>query len=324
MQTGKGRPYGIVSIKWGRVAQLVEQLAFNQWVVGSIPAALTTNVQFNPGWRRQTPWLCIMLRLTAMREQTIESFSDFTSYIESQCRTEFVLFRGQPGDFPLVPKIARIALAHDFAAAEREMFQEFKRRAFPFVTRVYDNDWDWLALAQHHGMATRLLDWTSNPLAALWFAVRQPAEADDTGVVWVFRPPEQDIVTVENSRDVDPFRAGRTKVFRPNHITQRIVAQGGWFTVHQYRKDRERHFIPLEKNVSYKESLVKILIPNSLFSELRYHLDRFGVNQGSMFPGLDGVCGHVQWLNSYLSDEQPAEKFDGAKSPIAAVHGTRT
>ena len=180
------------------------------------------------------------------------------------------------------------------------MLTDFKRKSIPFLERSIGTDWDWLALAQHHGLATRLLDWTLNPLAALWFVVGKPPVNKGAGVVWVFEPAKDDFVIP--SDQTNPFTGRRTKVFQPNHITARIVSQGGWFTVHKYMVDKSR-FIPMEKNARLMKCLTKAIIPANSFADLRAELDRYGVNSALLFPGLDGLCSYIEWMNSLLEDE---------------------
>jgi len=241
--------------------------------------------------------------MTSYRRETIRDITDFTSFVEDECDTEHVLFRGQRTDKPLIPRISRLTFELPLLEAEKKMFEKFKRHAVPFLRSQPRTSWDWLALAQHNGMATRLLDWSLNPLAALWFAVNRPPEEDKNGdskpgVVWAFFAERRDFVTPS----LRPFDVTRTRVFQPKHVSERIVAQSGCFTVHKYMEDEER-FIPFERNRSYAARLVKLTIPPDSFYSLRYHLDRFNVNSASMFPGIDGVCSHIEYQHSLLKDE---------------------
>jgi len=190
----------------------------------------------------------------------------------------------------------------DLLDCESKMFQDFKRQALPLLQFRPSDDWDWLALAQHHSMATRLLDWTSNPIAALWFAVRRPAIDDKPGVVWAFDSNPNDYVPTDMKDS--PFSLSRTVVFRPRHITRRIIVQAGWFTVHKYLIDG--HFVALENHSRYKRRLQKIIIPPLKFSDIRWELDRWGFNAANLYADLDGLCGHVEWQHS-LMDDEPGE-----------------
>lgn len=231
----------------------------------------------------------------------IKSLLEYVKYLQSECKAEDILFRGQPReDQTLLPRIARIEPKEGILRSERRMFEEFKRQAIPHLEIMPANDWEWLALAQHHDMATRLLDWTKNPLAAFWFAVREPRVVGIDGVVWAFEVRKEDrIIDVSES----PLKQRLTRVYQPNDITARIAAQQGWFTVHGYNIHRKR-FLPLEKNSRYRARLTKLRINEKFFPEIRFHLDRCGLNDASMFPDLGGLCRHSQWLHSLLEDER--------------------
>ena len=247
----------------------------------------------------------------------IRSFADYVKFIDDNCTYKYTLFRGQRVAKQLLPRIARINLTLPLLQAEREMMAEFQRRALPSLEFQPKSRWDWLAVMQHHGCPTRLLDWTMNPLAALWFAVRKPPLKRDgkeySGVVWIFQPTEKDFA--KPTKDNNPFSGERTLVFRPNHITQRIVAQSGWFTVHKYLASKST-FVPLDQIGGYAFFLDKIVIPAELFSDLRIELDRFGINSATMFPDLDGLSQHISWLNSCLEDEPQDEVAQEAQTNL--------
>lgn len=235
---------------------------------------------------------------------TIASLSQYVAHVEEHCTGEVVLFRGQAVDKPLLPKIARLATASGVQKAERLMFEDFKRQALPHLDRTPDSDWDWLALAQHFGMATRLLDWSTNPLAALWFVVERPSRDSQPGVVWHFEATDEDFL--DGKQSTSPFTLTVTRIFKPRHITQRIISQAGYFTAHKYLEAKGK-IIPLDKNRHFMSRLTKLTIPAGAFADLRRDLDRFGINAASLYGGMDGVCRHIEWLHSYLEDEQQIE-----------------
>jgi hypothetical protein len=222
----------------------------------------------------------------------IISLSAFLDRVDSLRSKKRTLFRGQPEDCTLLPRIARDLPPRRVERIEHQMLQDFLARSIPYLNLPPKEDelWDWLAIAQHYGMATRLLDWTENPLAALWFAVRTPTEGKSSGVVWVFRAPEEEIATREASPS--PFELERTVVFRPKHLTKTIIAQGGWFTAHKM-VGHEKGFIPFERITRLKDHRSKISISHEAFADLRLELDLCGINQASMFPGPENLCAHL-------------------------------
>ena len=157
-------------------------------------------------------------------------------------------------------------------------------------------------LAQHHGMATRLLDWTTNPLAALWFAINKPSDSNTDGVIWTFLLTDIEFIEDENLSSESPFTQTFTRIHQPKHITNRITSQQGWFTVHAYNSSKNQ-FTPLEQDMRYLNKLRKLTIPANKFQELRFHLDRCGINAYSIFADLDGLCKDAEWQFTVDIDE---------------------
>lgn len=240
--------------------------------------------------------------IDAMGAWSVSCLKDFVNYLEDHCPDEYMIFRGQRKDWSLIPAIARQRHTHDVLTSESRMFREFKRGAVSHLASLPETDWDWLSLAQHHGLPTRLLDWTKNPLSALWFAVRRPAaKKGEKAVIWVFRPDESDIVA-DPKRAESPFQGARTKVFEPRHVSPRIRAQEGVFTVHKY-VDKRNLFVPLEYNRVQKGNLEKIFIDPKHFANIRFELNRCGVHASSQFPDLDGLSQRICSRHIYEKDE---------------------
>jgi FRG domain len=225
---------------------------------------------------------------------------------EAQGNKADLVFRGQPCDKDLLPKLGRRETKGKIAKIERLMLDEFKRTSLPLREFAPENDWDYLALAQHHGLPTRLLDWTYNSLAALWFAVREPApkkensEELDNGVVWVLCGRVRDIlVDTQNSGPLD--NQPHTLIFRPKTISRRIATQSAVFTVHKLMHGEK--FVALNRNPLYEKKLIKIIIPPTAFPKLRAELNTHGTNAASLFPDLDGLCLYLLGRYTRFVDE---------------------
>jgi hypothetical protein len=115
---------------------------------------------------------------------------------------------------------------------ERRVFEAFRRRAHLELQVRPESDLEWLALAQHHGVPTRLLDWTTNPLMAAWFATDKSDPPDDR-IARVHAVRVTSKLAVENVA-LDPFKmTGRSPVFVvAPHWHPRVRAQRGCFSVH--------------------------------------------------------------------------------------------
>ena len=219
-----------------------------------------------------------------MKEIEIENFTELHGVIEKyNART--VIYRGVKSvTYPLLPKIGRIVPPDAIGSRERneqEILRLFKERAFQYLDFTPASDWDWLALGQQYGLPTRLLDWTDNPLVACFFAVDETSEED--GVIYAYH--NESYIAVE--KHPDPFNYKEVGKFIPKHLTQRITTQGGLFTVHP------KPYEPFES-----DDMEKIIIPNRIRSGLKETLNKYGVDRFSLFPGLDGLAAHIEWLQS--------------------------
>jgi len=219
-----------------------------------------------------------------MTEIEIHTFAELHEIIDRyDART--VIYRGMKSvTFPLIPKIGRIVPPDSIASRdenEREILRLFKERALRFLDFMPTSDWDWLALGQQHGLPTRLLDWTDNPLVACYFAVEEPSE--DDSVIYAYQ--NKSYIDVEEYPE--PFRYKTVGKFIPRHLSPRITNQGGLFTIHP------KPYEEFESN-----DMDKIIIPRSIRSPLKKTLNKYGVDRFSLFPSLDGLSSHIEWLQS--------------------------
>lgn len=231
-----------------------------------------------------------------------ESFNEFLTELLDVTKNNskndplLVLYRGQrDSKWHLLPKIARSDygfIGENFLLKEREILDEFKRLSLPYINSdIFSNDWDLLSIAQHHGLPTRLLDWTTNPLVALYFAFKDKDDEIKERAVWTLVIENNELADCKKTQ---PFEHSKTLAFKPNSVTQRLISQNGWFTCHAFQK-KSNSFVKLDINKKYKEKLFKIRIKNEIREEVLTKLDTFGINEYTLFPGLDGLSKYLEW-----------------------------
>lgn len=160
--------------------------------------------------------------------------------------------------------------------------------------------WNSLAIAQHHGLATRLLDWSYNPLVAAFFAV------------WEKRDGDAAVFAYSSGKRVDPaagspFEFQGVRRFKPKGVAHRITRQSGILTVHGPPTTA------LEGMLGAGELLEKIVIDASYRSNLLFDLSFYGINRLTLFPDLDGLAAHSNWFienRSFWTRESDSDSED--------------
>ena len=158
-----------------------------------------------------------------MKESCVTSFSDFHDNIRRYLNDRRWLFRGHNClEWLLVPKFGR----EEYCDANFDkVFESWKRRATELISISPSDNWDWMAVAQHHGLATKLLDWSLNPLAAAFFAV-YPEENKDC-VVYAYKSAWSIKI-----QEISPEEFTGVSRFKPRGVAARISRQGSLFTYH--------------------------------------------------------------------------------------------
>lgn len=232
--------------------------------------------------------------MSYMDEIYIHGFMEYMTYIANHC-TEQNLFRGiHNKSYKLIPKIGREVYSSKLKGTEAEQLDalqdleeqtmhRFVDMSVPYLDLRNMNSWDQWTIGQHHGVPTRFLDWTQNPLIAAYFSVEGGKDID--AAVYII-----DKDSFSDSSDVDDLFSAPDEIVlhTPSYINPRISAQKGVFTVHK------NPLKPIDVTLSEMGlPITKMVISHACFDEMRNKLDWCGINRAFVYPGLDGVASYV-------------------------------
>lgn len=211
----------------------------------------------------------------------IKSWKDLHGKLESM-RDSGWIFRGvsSPKHY-LIPSIGRETVYGPYKLAqEQHLFEEFKNRAVSLIKNHRFDDWDWLAYAQHIGVPTRLLDWSTSPLTALYFALE--LEGDTDRILYAVKYSRY--LREVDHHNTTPFTNTTEGRFTAPLAFDRIRAQRGIFTIH-----------PMPTQIFNPKNLKSFRIKASDVKDYRRKLFKYGIDHWHIYPDSHGLGMQLAW-----------------------------
>lgn len=221
-----------------------------------------------------------------MTEVKIAKFDELLKEFEREKESQNFVFRGHSNsNYELKTSLGRCDsfYGRTIQQLEKRLLKLFKESSLPYLEHKPSSELEWLAVAQHFGLPTRLLDWSYNPLVATYFAVEDNPE--DDGALFML----SGCSTIQNP---DTFKIGTLKKvqkYRPPYITSRIQNQSGLFTIHNNPEEVFTH-----------EKMKKVIIPKEVKRDIKRTLFKYGINQRMIYPGLEGIAKDLKWLETSI------------------------
>jgi hypothetical protein len=210
-----------------------------------------------------------------------QDFEAFIKFFKKRVCPHFV-FRGVSDfNFTLKSKICRrfeesgIKDEETFLEKEETLIEIFKAKAISHVGMQQLTEWQWIVLAQHYGLSTRILDWTENPLIALYFASLSNPDRDGAIYAWHF-------TEALHLSDHTPLKTKHSGFFIPPYLTNRIIAQSSIFSI------TTKPWKELQDD--FPGTIKKLRITKEFKHELLEILPRLGISRRTIFADLDSYA----------------------------------
>lgn len=262
--------------------------------------------------------------MASLTTETVRTLQDFIRLIDLLITDpkDPYWFRGVAVDtYDLLPSLYRhptLKTKDEFLQLETSLIHRFSERAVPYLSSHLSTPWEFIFLMQHYEIPTRLLDWTENPMVALFFALTTAPRDMSTGTVtspcavWALSPRLWNARAFSHVSFCGGPLSVSHRLLKPYtplsddeppalpaaifgiHNSPRIVAQRGVFTIYGSITTPMQDVFAAE---SFSDaSLLKYLIPSDAVDPMMQKLYATGFTEAVMFPGLDGLAKETKRL----------------------------
>jgi hypothetical protein len=252
-------------------------------------------------------------RVTSLIE-VLEQITNKKKFFSDE--TKFFCYRGQSCEsWSLEPSAFRgmdivgsfnIGIKEKALSVEHEIYNNFYNR----LTRDlrFSNPWETLFYAQHYGVPTRLLDWTANPLVALYFVVSEEPTTD--GAMWCLAYSKehrqmlaqlpQNLAFLRNFQNIqspEPFEqdiSSELMIIQPPSVDTRMFNQSALFSV-QFTSEPDNFIVDHAFVLNRKtDQLLKIIIPAGYKAKIKDDLEKMGINASFIYPDIQGIAQYLR------------------------------